>query len=103
MSTSKRIAYTVASVAGSATAGRPIRVGGNLFNVQVGDPGASGLAQIEVSNDKTLWTVDTATLADGTLTQVTTRPMWARGGITADVGGPQDHHFGFNIFKETDG
>ena len=97
-----RVTDTVTSSTTAQVNGRPIRVGGNLFNVQVRDAGASGLAQVEVSNDKARWVVDTATLADATLTAVTTRPKWARGAVTTDAGGPQEHHFDFMIFKESD-
>ena len=92
--------YTLTTVNGSQVNGEPVYVGGNLFNVQtLVDGGTLGI--IEVSNDKANWIADTSTLGDA-LTQVTTRPLWARGATAADAGAPQDYHFKFAIFKETE-
>jgi len=91
---------TVASVNGSQANGRPIRIGGNLFNVQTRVVGGT-LAIIEVSNDKARWIADTSGLGNA-LTAVTTRPMWARGAVASDGSAVRENHFGFTIFKESD-
>jgi hypothetical protein len=83
----------------AAVNGRPVYIGGNLFTVQTDDPGTTTLLAIDVSTDKANWIEDTGTLGDA-ITQVTTRPLWARGRVAIDAGAPNDCHFGFTIFKD---
>ena len=95
-----RVAYNVDSVNGSQANGPPVRVGGNLFNVQTRVEGGT-LSIIEVSNDKARWIVDTATLGNA-LTAVSTRPKWARGAVASDGSAVRGNQFDFIIFKDAD-
>lgn len=94
-----RVSYNVDSVNGSQANGRPVRVGGNLFNVQTRGPGS--LSIIEVSNDKARWIAPSSSLGNA-LTQITTRPKWARGAVASDGSAVRGHQFDFMIFKDAD-
>ena len=89
------VVRTVTSVNGSQANSRPVRIGGNVFNVQTGVEGGT-LAIIEVSNDKARWVVDTSGLGNA-MTVVTTRPKWARGAVASDGSAPRENHFWFTI------
>lgn len=95
-----RVAYNVDSVNGSQANGRPVRIGGNLFNVQTRVEGGT-LSIIEVSNDKARWIAPSTGLGNA-LTAISTRPKWARGAVASDVSAVRGHQFDFIIFKESD-
>ncbi len=95
-----RISYNVNSVNGSQANGPPVRIGGNLFNVQTRVEGDT-LSIIEVSNDKARWVASSTGLGNA-LTAITTRPMWARGAVATDTSAVRGNQFDFIIFKDAD-
>jgi len=79
--------------------GRPIYMGGNTFHCQIDGP--TTLGAIWVSNDKSNWLSVADSLGDS-ITTVTSRPLWAKGIVGADIFEGRIFNFRFVTFKETE-
>lgn len=97
----------VTSSSGGAVSSRAVRVGGNLFDVQLKVP--DSLVTIEGSSDKLDWF--TATEIGGTLLSglgtgysagIREGFEWARMTVATDAGGPQAFSGSVNTHKQAD-
>lgn len=103
----RRVSSRVASVNGAVANGEPIRVGGNLFDVQI--EAEAALVTIQISSDKFAWFTATdiggvalATIGDSYNAGIREGAQWARQQVASDVGAVRNFDALFIIHKQSD-
>ncbi len=105
----RKIPVVVLSSASAAVNSKPVRVGGNPFDVQITEPSAATLTVIQVSSDKLTWEI-ASDVAATSLTGIGVsyhagireRAEWARVQIATDSSGPRNFRTMLLVHKETD-